>query len=327
MNPEQPAARSKAAAPAAPRLLWTMQAVAGIGMSGVTVAHTIRSMSEADMRADSSASCAARVANCDMYSSARAMRRSRIPVRDLIQSSEVSTIFSRSALVSTRDGSAEPVPRMTARLSLRAIQLLRRHRAAARERRARSGRRRDPEDLVVDPIVDPVAHEVQRDPYRVLDGARRRPAVTDDRRRTHAQKRHASVLGVVDFLAKIAERRSRQDIAHFREERLGDLLFHEVQDRLRGALHRLQRHVADEAVADDDVRLAVEDVAALHVADEVQGGFLEHPERLAGHLVSLGVLLPDAHQSDAGAADAQHLAAVEMAHDGELHQVLRPAVD
>src|SRR5207247_6320422 len=255
-----------------------MQAVAGIGMSGVTVAQTIRSMSEADRWAEASASCAARVANCDMYSSSRAMRRSRIPVREVIQSSEVSTIFSRSALVSTRDGRAEPVPRMTARLSLRVIQPLRRHRATAWERRPRGLRRRDPQDLVVNPVVHPVAHEIQSDPYGVLDGAHGRPAVADDGGRPNAQKRHAAVLGIVDLLAKVSECRSREDIAQFGKKRLGDLLLHEMQDGLRGALHRLQRHVADEAVADDDVRLAVEDIAALHVADEVQGGLLEDPE-------------------------------------------------
>src|SRR5437870_1301598 len=40
------------------------------------------------------------------------MRRSLIPVRVKIQSSVVSTIFSRSAFVSTRSGTYEPVPTM-----------------------------------------------------------------------------------------------------------------------------------------------------------------------------------------------------------------------
>src|SRR2546428_2134170 len=199
MNPEQPAARSKAAAPTAPRLSWTMQEVAGIGMSGVTVAQTIRSMSDADMPAAVKASCAARVANCDMYSSSRAMRRSRIPVREVIHSSEVSTIFSRSALVSTWDGRDDPVPRMTARLSLRVIEPLRRHIGSARNRRSQGGGRRDLQDLVMDPVVHTVAHEVQGHPHGILDGAHRRPAVTDDGGRPHPQERHPAILGVVDF--------------------------------------------------------------------------------------------------------------------------------
>src|SRR6267142_2310868 len=65
---------------------------------------------------------AARVANCDMYSSSCAMRRSRIPVREMIHSSEVSTILSRSAFVRTRAGRDEPVPRIMARLSPRVIE-------------------------------------------------------------------------------------------------------------------------------------------------------------------------------------------------------------
>ena len=38
------------------------------------------------------------------------IRRSRIPVLRMIQSSDVSTIRSSSSLVSTRSGAAEPVP-------------------------------------------------------------------------------------------------------------------------------------------------------------------------------------------------------------------------
>src|SRR5438105_3253744 len=46
--------------------------------------------------------------------SSRAIRRSRMPVRSRIQASEVSTIRSRSALVSTRSGTYIPVPAMVA---------------------------------------------------------------------------------------------------------------------------------------------------------------------------------------------------------------------
>src|SRR3954468_16731715 len=53
---------------------------------------------------------AARVAISEVNSFSAAMRRSLIPVRERIHSSEVSTIFSNSALVRTRSGKYEPVP-------------------------------------------------------------------------------------------------------------------------------------------------------------------------------------------------------------------------
>src|ERR1041384_3874552 len=197
MKPEQPAARSNAAAPVAPRLFWTMQAVAGIGMSGVTVAQMMRSTSDTATPADSSASRAARVANCDMYSSSVATRRSRIPVREVIQSSDVSTIFSRSALVRTREGRQAPVPRMMALLSARVIDPP--HLRLGAGMKLGAGRRHGghPENLVVDAIVHPVPHEALGPPPRVLDGAHGGPAMADDGRRPDSQERHAAVLGVV----------------------------------------------------------------------------------------------------------------------------------
>src|SRR3972149_1473223 len=193
MNPEQPAARSKAAAPVAPRLFCTMQAVAGIGMSGVTVAQTIRSTPEAGRPADSRARSAARGADCDMYSSSRATRRSRMPVRVVIQSSDVSTILSRSRLVRTLSGSDDPVPRMTARLSPRIVVSLRRHPGPGRKGGPGLAGRRDREDLLVNPVVHAIAHEVQGHPHGGLDGANRGPAVTDDGRSAHPQERHPPV--------------------------------------------------------------------------------------------------------------------------------------
>ena len=54
-------------------------------------------------------------------------------------------------------------------------------------------------------------------------------------------------------------------------------------------LAALEQHVADEAVADDDVDIVGEDVAAFDVADEVEPGLLEHLERLARQLRALAL--------------------------------------
>ena len=64
--------------------------------------------------AASSAGFAARTQKSESTSPSLAIRRSRIPVRDVIHSSDVSTIFSRSAFERIRSGNARPVPAIVA---------------------------------------------------------------------------------------------------------------------------------------------------------------------------------------------------------------------
>ena len=73
-------------------------------MSGVVVPTTMNSMSSGTRLARSIACWAALIARSEVASFSSTMRRSRMPVRWTIHSSLVSTIFSRSALVSTRLG-------------------------------------------------------------------------------------------------------------------------------------------------------------------------------------------------------------------------------
>jgi hypothetical protein len=79
-------------------------------MSGVTVATMIRSISEPLTPASSSACCDAGRHRSERASSSAAIRRSRIPVRSRIHSSEVSIIVESSSLVTTRSGTWHPSP-------------------------------------------------------------------------------------------------------------------------------------------------------------------------------------------------------------------------
>jgi len=88
----------------APIFCWTLTAVAGMGLSPVTVPTMIMSRSDALRPADSRAARAAAAAMSLVFSPSAAMRRSRMPVRSVIHASDVSTNFSRSALVSTLAG-------------------------------------------------------------------------------------------------------------------------------------------------------------------------------------------------------------------------------
>jgi hypothetical protein len=73
-------------------------------MSGVVVPTTMKSMSSGVSPARAIAFRDASTARSDVPTPASTMWRCLMPVRCMIQSSLVSTIFSRSALVSTRGG-------------------------------------------------------------------------------------------------------------------------------------------------------------------------------------------------------------------------------
>ena len=81
-----------------PSFFWTATAEAGKVWSGVAVASTIMSMSAGVSPALASAAFAASKPRSEVNSPSAATRRSRMPVRCRIHSSDVSTIFERSSL-------------------------------------------------------------------------------------------------------------------------------------------------------------------------------------------------------------------------------------
>ena len=88
-------------------MLCTIHAVAGISLSGERVATMIRSTSSGETPPISRAFLAASAQKSEVVSCSSAIRRSLIPVLETIHSSEVSTIFSMSLLVTTREGTPD----------------------------------------------------------------------------------------------------------------------------------------------------------------------------------------------------------------------------
>src|SRR5258708_24031599 len=113
-------------------------------------------------------------------------RRSRMPVRVTIHSSLVSTIFSRSALESTRSGSARPVPTMVAP-------------------RMRSSFGIDAPQQILDVRVHPLLDERGGAQHAAADGARGRAAVADQDDAVDAKQRRAPVLGGRELLAQAGQ--------------------------------------------------------------------------------------------------------------------------
>src|SRR5688572_8212339 len=87
-------------------------------MSGVTVAQIRRSISLASTPASASAARAAGSAMSVSASSSVAILRSRMPVRSMIHSSDVSTYCARSSFVTTRSGTFTPSPVIPIRVPL-----------------------------------------------------------------------------------------------------------------------------------------------------------------------------------------------------------------
>ena len=104
MKPVQPASKSYAAASRAPSVSASSALDVGNIMSGVTVAQSKRSRSFPSSPACDSAVRAAGRARSVSACSGAAIRRSRMPVRSMIHSSEVSTSVESSSFVSTRSG-------------------------------------------------------------------------------------------------------------------------------------------------------------------------------------------------------------------------------
>src|SRR5437773_9532317 len=233
-------------------------------------------MSAAVSPADSSACCAAMSARSDEAWSGLAMRRSTMPVRSRIHSSEVSTMRSKSALVSTRSGTYMPVPTMVAP-------------------RIASGRRIMIRldlfpDVLVDPLFDEADQESDRAPVRAHPAA----PVADEADAVHAQQGRRAVLLPVDPLLDPAQGGPQEQCPGARQPVATQLLAHHVREQAGDALGGLEHDVAGEAVGDDHVATALEHVAALDVADEVEvARRTQLGQRFEHQRVALGVLLAD----------------------------------
>src|SRR5688500_13701604 len=144
----------------------TIDDVAGMGLSGLVVAQIRRSTSSSAMPACLMAAVPASIARVDVVSPSPAIRRSRMPVRATIHSSLVSTLASRSALVSVAAGTARPQPPMVSPA------LTVRPRSLAAPPRGGTSRRAQPRDglALADALalVGQHAHELAAE--RALDG-------------------------------------------------------------------------------------------------------------------------------------------------------------
>ena len=81
-------------------------------------------------------------------------------------------------------------------------------------------------------------------------------------------------------------------------------------------------HIACETVADDDVDVGIENIAAFDIATEVDACRLEDPVALTRLRTAFALILSDRHQTHPGRIHTEDRLRVERAHDGELHELV-----
>src|SRR5262245_42165829 len=205
-KPVQAANMSKATARVAPSFCWSVQAQEGRMRSGVVVATRMQSTWSAVSPAASSARWQATSARSDDACSGAAIRRSRIPVRSTIHSSEVSTMRSRSALVSRFSGTYIPVPVIVAPRIASGCGVMVRL------------------DLLANVLVHSLLHERGHGADRALECARTARPVADEAHAVDAEQRRRAVLLPVELVLEAHHRRAHEQHAQHRQHVLADVL-------------------------------------------------------------------------------------------------------
>src|SRR5262245_56256653 len=176
----------------------------------------------------SSARCDANSARSDAFSSGPTMRRSEMTVRSRIHSSDVSTIRSRSKLLSTRSGTCMPVPTMvTPRISGSGFTI--------------------GLDLLSNVLVDALLDAARDGADRAADRLGAAAAVADEADAVDPQQGRGGVLLPVELTHQPLERRSHQDRSHHGQRVSGDLGADLLEEKFGDTLGGLEHHVAGEA--------------------------------------------------------------------------------
>src|SRR5579872_1741437 len=317
MKPAHAAPMSRAPALTAPIAPWTIQLTDGKGMSPVTVAQITRSISLGSNPRLARSVRTAWVDSVAVVSSGPAIRRSRIPVRCTIHSSEVSTIRSRSRFDRTASGTACAIPVTTAlnvylptrtcaiRLLVRGFRFFGQILLHARSNRL--------DDFPFDRQLGPQ--------QRVLDRLRRTPAMADRAQSVESKQRRTANLRVVHPLAQRLHDFAQRKVGELKHGMCRYLRPNRVDDQLGHPFARLEHHIADERVAYDHIALLEKHPLALDVSGEPRK-LRQELMSLLGHCVALRLLLADVHQVHGRILAPHHLLGVGSPHQREFDQVL-----
>ena len=139
-----------------------------------------------------------------------------------------------------------------------------------------------------------------------------------------AQQHGSIVTARIDAHAERVQRRPGEQAPQARQGRGRQCLFQELTEQHGRAFGGLQRDIAGEAVGDDDVDGAGADVVSLDETVKADGqvGPLQGGGGVLDGLVALEAFGADVENADRRLLQAQDVAREDLAHDGELHQVV-----
>ena len=119
----------------------------------------------------------------------------------------------------------------------------------------------------------------------------------------HAQQRRAAIFRIIQALLELAVSLARKQRADLAGHRLAERFAQHADEHVHQPLADFEGDIADKPVAHHHVRDAVEDVAPLDVADEVDGQSLQQRQRGAGEIVTLVFLFADRKQAQRAARE------------------------
>ena len=167
-------------------------------------------------------------------------------------------------------------------------------------------------------------------PDGVLDGEVVGGAVGLDDRLGNAHQRGAAHLARVHQLFELLQPAGDHQGGELGQQALSEHGLELPGQKSAGPFHGLEENIAGVAVGDDHVRRAVDRLAGLHVAHEVDAPrlarLLEQGVGLPLQVHALGLLHADVQQAHLGLGPPQYPLGVVRAHKRELQEILRRAL-
>ena len=162
---------------------------------------------------------------------------------------------------------------------------------------------------------------------RVLERERIGGAVALDDHALQADERRPVEQARIDPMLEGAQHGIGDERDEPREGVAGEFGLQHLVEHHGESFGRLQHHVADEAVADEDFGRALVDVVAFDIAVEIEARRAQQFPGALRELVALDLFLADVEEADRRPLDAVHRRHQRGSHDRELHELLGRAID
>src|SRR5215471_2727128 len=132
-----------------------------------------------------------------------------------------------------------------------------------------------PAYLGLEPVINIAFAVVLSHPYGVADGFGARTPMADYRDPLNADKRSATILGIVEPLLEPLESGPGEHCARLGLKRCFELLFEQPHHRLYYSLANFEGDITCKSITDDYIGLPRVHIAALDIPDEIEARVLQ----------------------------------------------------